>query len=174
MKVQNLEVQTPQSGTLPAYFPNLLSNLKILWRHSPAFFPISLPPRTDRQWNVVAMFRHQHEIGPMPLDGILVVVSSTLSTKALGVVIINITAGKQSLADFLLTEEVWGTLYSTEDSFFFSKIFLELKLQSCNPQESWSSLPQLSCNLGWLHQDRVPSCSVLDCWIVTFYLKHSF
>lgn len=81
------------------------------------------------------MFRHQHEIGPMPLDGILVVVSSTLSAKALGVVIINITVGKQSLADFLLTEEILGTLYSTED-IFFSKIFLELKLQSCNLLES--------------------------------------
>lgn len=81
------------------------------------------------------MFRHQHEIGPMPLDGILVVVSSTLSAKALGVVIINITVGKQSLADFLLTEKILGTLYSTED-IFFSKIFLELKLQSCNLLES--------------------------------------
>lgn len=69
------------------------------------------------------MFRHQHEIGPMPLDGILLVVSSTLSAKALGVVIINITVGKQSLADFLLMEEVLGTLYSTEDIFFPKNIF---------------------------------------------------
>lgn len=69
------------------------------------------------------MFRHQHEIGPMPLDEILLVVSSTLSAKALGVVIINITVGKQSLADFLLMEEVLGTIYSTEDIFSPEKYF---------------------------------------------------
>lgn len=105
-------------GNFASLLPQPLSESKNTPETFSCFFPISLPPRTDRQSNVVAMFRHQHEIGPMPLDGILLVVSSTLSAKALGVVIINITVGKQSLADFLLMEEV---RYIPRSTFFFPK-----------------------------------------------------